>query len=223
VAAKLPGGCHKGQLTRVGQQQALGLGKWLRARYVEQLGFVPREHEVRASGPAGAQLRAQRRLPAWHVPLPRRQRAPPQFRLRTLAQPGCLSARTTNFQRTIACVRGVLTGLYPNSKRAIPVTTTLVKEEVLCAGGRLPVRTCMPLNGAKSWAHGAASCIRRGPAGAAELTAPLAWPPPTLQTQGPAPHWLTTCPTPSRRSPVRHPSCPLCKPGLVCLRTPGEP
>jgi hypothetical protein len=67
VAIKLPGGCHKGQLTLVGQQQALDLGRWLRSRYVDQLGFMPGQHEVGAGGPAGCRRppRGQRpqRLP----------------------------------------------------------------------------------------------------------------------------------------------------------------
>lgn len=37
----LPGGCTKGELTLLGQQQALDVGAWLRHRYVEQLGFLP--------------------------------------------------------------------------------------------------------------------------------------------------------------------------------------
>lgn len=37
----LPGGCTKGELTLVGQQQALDLGAWLRRRYVQQLCFLP--------------------------------------------------------------------------------------------------------------------------------------------------------------------------------------
>jgi hypothetical protein len=48
VAARLPGGCHKGELTLVGQQQALELGQWLRARYVEGLGFMPPAYQVGA-------------------------------------------------------------------------------------------------------------------------------------------------------------------------------
>ena len=41
AAKVLPGGCTKGELTLVGQQQALELGQFLRRRYVDQLGFLP--------------------------------------------------------------------------------------------------------------------------------------------------------------------------------------
>lgn len=42
----LPGGCHKGELTKVGQQQAREVGEWLRQRYVDDLGFLPAQYEV---------------------------------------------------------------------------------------------------------------------------------------------------------------------------------
>ena len=42
----LPGGCHKGELTKLGQQQAREVGEWLRQRYVDQLGFLPAQYEV---------------------------------------------------------------------------------------------------------------------------------------------------------------------------------
>lgn len=41
LATVYEGGCHKGELTLVGQGQALGLGRWLRARYVEKYGLLP--------------------------------------------------------------------------------------------------------------------------------------------------------------------------------------
>ena len=44
----LPGGCHKGELTKLGQQQAREVGEWLRQRYVDQLGFLPAQYEVNA-------------------------------------------------------------------------------------------------------------------------------------------------------------------------------
>ncbi|GFR44810.1 hypothetical protein Agub_g6146 [Astrephomene gubernaculifera] len=72
-SAVLPGGCRKGELTRLGQQQALQLGVWLREQYVLRRGFMPATH-----------------------------------------QPGLLEARSTNVSRTLATLRGVLTGLYPD-------------------------------------------------------------------------------------------------------------
>lgn len=43
---KLPGGCHKGELTKLGQQQAREVGNWLRDRYIHQLGFLPSQYKV---------------------------------------------------------------------------------------------------------------------------------------------------------------------------------
>ena len=43
---KLPGGCHKGELTKVGQQQAREVGDWLRGRYIHQLNFLPNQYKV---------------------------------------------------------------------------------------------------------------------------------------------------------------------------------
>ena len=43
---KLPGGCHKGELTKLGQQQAHEVGEWLRSRYIHQLGFLPDQYKV---------------------------------------------------------------------------------------------------------------------------------------------------------------------------------
>ena len=40
VNTKLPGGCHKGELTLLGQGQAQELGGWLRHRYVDDLGLL---------------------------------------------------------------------------------------------------------------------------------------------------------------------------------------
>ncbi|DBB06874.1 TPA: hypothetical protein ACH3X3_009533 [Trebouxia sp. C0006] len=42
---KLPGGCHKGELTKLGQQQARDVGEWLRQRYVQDLSFLPAQYE----------------------------------------------------------------------------------------------------------------------------------------------------------------------------------
>ncbi|GIL63317.1 hypothetical protein Vafri_17410 [Volvox africanus] len=72
-AVVLEGGCRKGELTLLGQSQALDMGRWLRSNYVETAGFLP-----------------------------------PTY------QDGVVKARTTNISRTIATLRGVLTGLYPD-------------------------------------------------------------------------------------------------------------
>lgn len=54
----LPGGCTKGELTLLGQQQALDVGAWLRRRYVEQLGFLPPTAAAGAvSGECGGGIR----------------------------------------------------------------------------------------------------------------------------------------------------------------------
>ncbi|GIL80607.1 hypothetical protein Vretifemale_9781 [Volvox reticuliferus] len=72
-AVVLDGGCRKGELTLLGQSQALDLGRWLRRSYVTSEGFLPHTY-----------------------------------------QDGVVEAHTTNFSRTIATLRGVLTGLYPD-------------------------------------------------------------------------------------------------------------
>ena len=42
----LPGGCSKGELTRHGQMQSRNLGKWMRDRYISDLGFIPDSFQV---------------------------------------------------------------------------------------------------------------------------------------------------------------------------------
>lgn len=47
IATKFDGGCHKGELTRLGQIQARELGDWLRRRYISRLRFMPTEYDPR--------------------------------------------------------------------------------------------------------------------------------------------------------------------------------
>lgn len=42
-----------------------------------------------------------------------------------------MEGRSTNYRRTIATLRGVLTGLYPNASEAVPVTVAEDTDEVL--------------------------------------------------------------------------------------------
>lgn len=51
-------------------------------------------------------------------------------------QAGSITSRTTNFQRTIATLRGVLTGLYPGTRQPIPVQTSSVLDEILFADSK---------------------------------------------------------------------------------------
>ncbi|KAK9804074.1 hypothetical protein WJX73_002754 [Symbiochloris irregularis] len=91
------GGCHKGQLTLLGQEQTRALGSWLRQRYMDQMHFLE-----------------------------------PQ-----LEHAGVLSARTTHFQRTIATLQGVLTGLYPDAAESgitIPAVTAGDGNEIMSGG-----------------------------------------------------------------------------------------
>jgi hypothetical protein len=90
VATVFKGGCARGELTREGQQQARSYGRWLRRRYVGELGLLPERQEE-----------------------------------------GVLVGRTTNYSRTVATLRGVLTGLYPDADRPFPVTTTEELDEIL--------------------------------------------------------------------------------------------
>lgn len=48
---KLPGGCHKGELTKLGQNQAHEVGDWLRNRYIHELGFLPTQYKVHVPAP----------------------------------------------------------------------------------------------------------------------------------------------------------------------------
>ncbi len=46
VNERYPGGCSKGELTTIGQRQALDFGQWLRWRYIKEAGFLPAAPEV---------------------------------------------------------------------------------------------------------------------------------------------------------------------------------
>lgn len=48
-------------------------------------------------------------------------------------QEGAVSGRTTNFSRTIATLQGVLTGLYPDASKPIPVATASDMDEIMFA------------------------------------------------------------------------------------------
>ena len=48
-------------------------------------------------------------------------------------QDGAVSGRTTNFSRTIATLQGVLTGLYPDASKPIPVATASDIDEIMFA------------------------------------------------------------------------------------------
>lgn len=105
---KLPGGCSKGELTTLGQKQAMELGQWLRQRYMQQLQYLPQQWQADA-----------------------------------------VTGRTTNFQRTIGTLQGVLTGLYPDTLEAIPVTTAADLDEVLFANVQGCLSLKLAMNAAK--------------------------------------------------------------------------
>lgn len=46
VNQRYAGGCSKGELTLIGQQQALDFGRWLRWRYNMVHSLLPDEHQV---------------------------------------------------------------------------------------------------------------------------------------------------------------------------------
>lgn len=48
-------------------------------------------------------------------------------------QDGAVSGRTTNFSRTISTLQGVLTGLYPDASKPIPVATASDLDEIMFA------------------------------------------------------------------------------------------
>ena len=95
-------------------------------------------------------------------------------------QADAVTGRTTNFQRTIGTLQGVLTGLYPDTREAIPVTTAADLDEVLFAN----VQGCMSLqlamDAAKNKVQGGFQqqvlCSAPGPAGDACIVAVIAGP-----------------------------------------------
>ena len=116
---KYEGGCHKGQLTLVGQLQSRDFGGWLRRRYVG-LGAAEAEPGSRGGGDPPASS-----CGVGSGSSPTAGFLPPQL------LPGCLAAQTTNYQRTVATLRGLLTGLYPGTTEAVEVTTHPEIEEFL--------------------------------------------------------------------------------------------
>ena len=50
-----------------------------------------------------------------------------------VAQADQVYARSTNYQRTVATLQGILTGLYPSTQEAIPVETAQDVDEILFA------------------------------------------------------------------------------------------
>ena len=109
VNLRYAGGCSKGELTLLGQEQAMDFGRWLRRRY------------------SGTPL-----LPLSPSPHPE---APPQHGGGGGGAAALVSARTTNYSRTIASLRGVLTGLFPGAvqqQRPIIVHTSDEIDEFLC-------------------------------------------------------------------------------------------
>jgi len=148
---KLPGGCHKGELTKLGQQQARDVGEWLRQRYVQDLSFLPAQYEVGCiDSPTICITSITVCAPSNMCDLQRQIHLQSCSSLHKMLfaypcckgactfgfvkcsivlkeficwQDGAVSGRTTNFSRTIATLQGVLTGLYPETAQPIPVAT----------------------------------------------------------------------------------------------------
>lgn len=51
-------------------------------------------------------------------------------------RPGLVQSRTTNYQRTVATLRGVLTGLFPDTATPIKVTTSADVDEIMFADSK---------------------------------------------------------------------------------------
>ncbi|KAG2486402.1 hypothetical protein HYH03_014979 [Edaphochlamys debaryana] len=120
----LEGGCRKGELTLLGQQQARALGAWLRGRYVREGGQGAEGQQAGGGGGGGGGGEGRSGgggfLPADH-------------------KDAVIAARTTNVSRTIATLRGVLTGLYPalaEEGEPFPATTSADLDEILYADTR---------------------------------------------------------------------------------------
>ena len=157
---KLPGGCHKGELTKLGQQQARDVGEWLRQRYVQDLSFLPAQYEVgctespiicitlllsvHQSNMCDLRQTNLQSCSSLHKTVlaclcctQHAQLAlsiPPLCSMGFICcQDGAVSGRTTNFSRTIATLQGVLTGLYPEAAQPIPVATASDMDEIMFA------------------------------------------------------------------------------------------
>lgn len=128
VDTVLPGGCSKGALTHMGQQQARDLGAWLRHRYTSQFDLLEPVYQVCYFDIRTSEAPAHcTDLLLCEEVLSRHNRV-----FGCPAQAGTLGARTTAFERTKDTLRGVLTGLYPElASSTIPVTTSSDEEEIL--------------------------------------------------------------------------------------------
>ncbi|GBF87361.1 hypothetical protein Rsub_00072 [Raphidocelis subcapitata] len=98
-APRLPGGCREGTLTQRGYRMALDLGAALRRRYVQQLRLLPEAAPPRRGAGAGAG-----------------------------AAEGLVVAHTTGYRRTVATLKGVLTGLFPDAPGPFHATLTEERE-----------------------------------------------------------------------------------------------
>ncbi|KAG2482519.1 hypothetical protein HYH03_018564 [Edaphochlamys debaryana] len=142
----LPGGCRQGTLTPNGYDMALALGTWLRGRYVTgrgpEGGFLP---DLRAGSPARASAAGAPGSGA--TPGAGTASGPWPW-----VGSGVAVLRTTPYRRTIATLRGVLTGLWPaleagaegggegaqrparsraGQARALPVAASVVPQEIM--------------------------------------------------------------------------------------------
>ena len=124
AARVLPGGCTKGELTLLGQRQAIDTGAWLRERYVDQLSFLPPTATAGAVSGRHVGIAACSLLSYW--------------RMHSAA---CLcmqkswwslhAGRTTNYRRTVATLGYLVAGLYESADAAIHVVTATELDEIL--------------------------------------------------------------------------------------------
>ena len=150
----LPGGCTKGELTRPGQLQSRELGQQLRQRYIQELQFISPQYQVHSSRHLKSESRhivwvSHRRMLAlscsacrpltchdrsdiseW-LTCPQSVSSWQQSCVCGVLQDTEVEARSTNYRRTTATVQGVLTGLWPDTRSAVPVRVAEDVDEVL--------------------------------------------------------------------------------------------
>ena len=138
IAERYAGGCHKGQLTLIGQQQALDFGRWLRWRYAMLHPLLPLD----GFDPAAVAARTtnyQRTIATLQVRAGRSEgcccccgaAAGAALSVGRWKPPPAGAAAWLSLPCLLAPPQGVLSGLFPGAKQPIRVATTEEIDEIL--------------------------------------------------------------------------------------------